>query len=56
MISFIKTYIKYVLFHKWNKLSKESFDLLDNNWQNKPTKGLNLWLYNKIKKINGYNK
>ena len=56
MISFIKTYIKYVLFHKWNKLSKESFDLLDNNWKNKPTKGLNLWLYNKIKKINGYNK
>lgn len=51
-MDFIKTYIKYVLFHRWNKLSEESINLLEQDWKNKPTKGIKLWLYKKIIKIN----
>jgi hypothetical protein len=53
MIDLIKTYFKYVLLHRWNKVGKQHFDWLDDHWQHKPTKGLRLWLYNKVKKING---
>jgi hypothetical protein len=49
VIDFIKTYVKYILLHKWNKISKEGIDLLDEYWENKPTKGIKLWLYNKVK-------
>jgi hypothetical protein len=30
--------------------------MLDEHWEYKPTKGINLWLYNKIKEINGGDK
>jgi hypothetical protein len=53
MIDWIKTYIKFVLLHRWYKVDEEKFKMLDDNWQYKPTKGLRLWLYNKVKKING---
>ena len=53
MIDFINTYVKYILLHKWNMVSKESIDLLDKHWKKKPTKGVKLWLYNKIKTKNG---
>jgi hypothetical protein len=56
MIDWIKTYIKFVLLHRWYKVDEEKFKMLDDNWQYKPTKGLRLWLYNKVKKINGGNK
>jgi hypothetical protein len=49
MMDFIKTYIKYIVLHRWNKISKEGIDLLEQHWKNKPTKGLKLWLYNKVK-------
>jgi hypothetical protein len=52
MIDLIKTYFKYVLLHRWNKVGEEHFDWLDNHWQHKPSKGLRLWLYNKVKNIN----
>lgn len=45
MIDFIKTYVKYVLFHKWNKVPKESIGLLEKHWNNKPNKGVKYWLY-----------
>jgi hypothetical protein len=54
MIDFLITCIKYVIFYKWNRISKESIELLDIHWENKPTNGLKLWLYNKIKQINKY--
>jgi hypothetical protein len=50
-MDFIKTYIKYVLFHRWNKLSEESINLIEQHWKNKPTNGMKLWLYKKIIKI-----
>jgi len=50
MMDFIKTYIKYIVLHRWNIISKEGFDLLEEHWKNKPTKGIKLWLYNKLKK------
>lgn len=53
MIDFLKTYVKYILLHRWNKVSKESIDLLDEHWKNKPTNGVKLWLYNKVKSKNG---
>ena len=52
MIDWIRTYIKFVLLHRWNKVSQEGFEMLDEHWEYKPTKGINLWLYNKIKEIN----
>lgn len=52
MIDFLKTYVKYILLHKWNKVPKESIDLLEEQWESKPTNGINLWLYSKIKYIN----
>lgn len=52
MIDLLKTYIKYILFHRWNKVSKEMIDLLNQHWVKKPTKGLKLNLYNKIIQIN----
>ena len=56
MIDWIRTYIKFVLLHRWNKVSEEGLKMLDEHWQHKPTKGIKLWLYNKIKLINGGNK
>lgn len=53
MIDFIKTYVKYILLHRWNKVSKQSIDLLEEHWKNKPTKGVKLWLFNKVKLKNG---
>lgn len=53
MIDFIKTYIVFILLHKWNKLSKENFDILEKHWTNKPTNGLRYWVYNKVKEKNG---
>lgn len=55
MVSFIKVFIKYLLLYKFNKVSKEGFCLLDEKWKNKPISGINLWLYNKIKRINERN-
>jgi hypothetical protein len=55
MVDSIKTYIKYVLFHKWNKLNTEQINFLQTHWKHKPTKGLKLWVYNKVIKINGIN-
>jgi hypothetical protein len=52
MIDWIRTYIKFVLLHRWNRVSQEGFGMLDEHWEYKPTKGINLWLYNKIKEIN----
>jgi len=52
MIDFLKTYFKYILLHRWNKLSKESIDLLEEHWKNKPTNGVKLWLYSKVKSKN----
>jgi hypothetical protein len=40
------------MLHRFNKISKESFDFLDEHWNRKPIKGVKLWLYNKIKQIN----
>lgn len=54
MIDFIKTYIKYVVFHKWNRLSIESIEFLEKYWEHKPKSGIKFWLYRKIKKINGF--
>lgn len=51
-MDFIKTYIKYVLLHRWNKLSEESINLIEQHWKNKPKNGMKLWLYKKIIKIN----
>ena len=56
MIDWIRTYIKFVLLHKWNNVSEEGLKMLDEHWQHKPTNGIKLWLYNKIKLINGGNK
>ena len=52
MIDVIKTYFKYVLLHRWNHVDEEHLKMLDENWIYKPTKGLKLWVYNKVKKIN----
>jgi hypothetical protein len=52
IIDIVKSYIKWVIFHKYNKIPKESFDFLDEHWDRKPKEGVKLWLYNKIKKIN----
>jgi hypothetical protein len=49
MIDFLKAYVKYILLHRWNKVSNESFNLLEEHWKNKPTNGAKLWLYNKVK-------
>ena len=42
MIDFLKTYVKYILLHRWNKVPKESIDLLEEHWKNKPTNGVKL--------------
>lgn len=55
MLDFIGTYVKYILLHRYNKVSKESIELLDQHWKNKPTKGVKLWVYNKVRTINGHN-
>jgi hypothetical protein len=52
MIDWIRTYIKFVLLHKWNRVREDKLKMLDDHWQYKPTKGLRLWLYNKVKNIN----
>ena len=52
MIDFIKTYIKYFLLSRWNKISTEGLELLENHWKNKPTTGPNAWLYKQIKRKN----
>lgn len=54
MIDFIKTYIRFFLLHKWNKISHDAFDVLEENWTNKPTSGMKKWLYDIIKRKNGY--
>lgn len=53
MIDFLKTYIVFILLHRWNKVSEEHFDFLEKYWDEKPTKGIELWLYNKVKYKNG---
>lgn len=52
MKDFIKSYIKYVILHKWNRLDEKYFDLIEKNWGFLPENGLRGWLYRKIKKIN----
>ncbi len=53
LLDILKTYIKYVLLHRWNKIGKITFDILDEHWALKPTKGVRLWMYNKVKSKNG---
>jgi hypothetical protein len=53
LLDILKTYIKYVLLHRWNKIDKITFDILDEHWALKPTKGVRLWMYNKVKSKNG---
>ena len=48
----IYAYLKYVLFHKWNKLSKKVFEYIEEN-REKPFTGWENRIYCKIKKING---
>lgn len=55
MIDFIKTYVRFVILHRWNKIPKENLEILEHNWKNKPTSGLKYWVYNKVKKLNKYN-
>lgn len=55
MINIIKTYIKYILLHRFNKLNNETFDLLDKHFMNKKHSFLTVKLYNKIKRINKKN-
>ncbi len=52
MLDFLKTYIKYILLHRWNKVPKEGVALLEKHWKNKPNSGIKLWLYNKVKSKN----
>ena len=53
IIDNIKTFFVFVILHKFNKVPKESLDILETNWYNKPRKGLSLWIYNTIKRLNG---
>lgn len=55
MIDIIKTYIKYVLLHRFNKVNKQAFNFLDKHFMNKKHTFLKVKLYNKIKKINKNN-
>ena len=53
MIDRILVYIQYVIFHRWNKVSKESIEIMDKYWADNPniapkTKKL----YLKVKKLN----
>lgn len=51
-MDFLKTFVKYYLLSRWNKIPKEGFELLEKHWKNIPNGGLKLWLYNSIKKKN----
>jgi len=51
-VDLTKTFIKYVLFHQWNRVPKESIELLENQWKGKPKSGAKLWMYNLIKYLN----
>ena len=51
-VDLAKTFIKYVLLHRWNRVSKESIELLENEWKGKPKSGAKLWMYNLVKWIN----
>lgn len=51
-VDLAKTFIKYVLFHYWNRVSKESIDLIENEWKGKPKSGAKLWMYNLVKFLN----
>ena len=55
MIDIIKTYIKYVLLYRFNKVNKQAFDFLDKHFMNKKHSLLKVKLYNKIKKMNKNN-
>lgn len=49
----IKTYVIYVLLHRWNKISKESFDLIEEHWRpKKPLSKLQIKVLNKVKELN----
>ena len=54
MIDIAKTYIKYILLHRWNKVSKKAMTLLDEHWEKKPIKGLKKYLYEWIKVKNNF--
>jgi hypothetical protein len=53
MIDLLMTFIKYVLLHKYNKINKDKLIFLDLHWIKKPNAGIRLWLYNKIRQLNG---
>jgi hypothetical protein len=54
LIDIIKVYIWYVIFHKFNKRPSTHFEWLEEHWEEKPSKGIELLLWNKLKKLNNY--
>lgn len=53
MKDILKTILKYILFHRWNKITVENLKFLDENWNKKPTKGFKKFIYDLVFKING---
>jgi len=53
IIDILKTYIKYILLHRWNKIDVWRLELLESYWGNRPTKGARRWLYDKVREKNG---
>lgn len=53
-MSTLKTIFKYILFHRWNKITEDKLDFLDKNWNKKPTKGFKKFIYDLVFNINGY--
>lgn len=50
----LKAIFKFILFHRWNRISSENLKFLDENWNKKPKKGFKKLIYNLVFKINGY--
>ena len=48
MIDLLKTYIRYVLLHRFHKISKEGICFIEKNFKKKPKKGIKKKLYDKI--------
>lgn len=48
MIDIVKTYIKFILLYRFNKIPKEGIELISKHWINKPKNGFKKHIYNKI--------
>ncbi len=56
MVGTIKSYIRFVLFHRWNKLEQKHFDFLTELYSKRaPLSKIENWVLFKIKRINNCN-